>query len=78
MLAYQETQQAVDGDYAIYAPISASHFMLPYWNPYNEDGSLASTNDGTWKGSGVNPIEWLTNNPITYKTYKVISSVLLK
>lgn len=75
MLAYQETQQAVDGDYAIYAPISASHFMLPYWNPYNEDGSLASTNDGTWKGSGVNPIEWLINNPIKYKTYKVISSV---
>lgn len=75
MLAYQETEQAVDGDYAIYAPISASHFMLPYWNPYNEDGSLASTNDGTWKGSGVNPIEWLINNPIKYKTYKVISSV---
>lgn len=75
MLAYQETEQAVEGDYAIYAPISASHFMLPYWNPYNEDGSLASINDGTWKGSGVNPIEWLINNPIKYKTYKVISSV---
>ena len=42
LLAYEDVEQAEDGEYALYAPISASHFMLPYWNPYNEDGSLAS------------------------------------
>lgn len=75
LLAYEDVEQAEDGEYAIYAPISASHFMLPYWNPYNEDGSLASQNDGEWKGSGQNPIEWMQNNPVKHKTYKVISSL---
>ncbi len=75
LLAYEDVEQAEDGEYALYAPISASHFMLPYWNPYNEDGSLASQNDGEWKGSGQNPIEWMQNNPVKHKTYKVISSL---
>lgn len=75
LLAYEDVEQAEDGQYALYAPISASHFMLPYWNPYNEDGSLASQNDGEWKGSGQNPIEWMQNNPVKHKTYKVISSL---
>lgn len=75
LLAYEDVEQAEDGEYALYAPISASHFMLPYWDPYNEDGSLASQNDGEWKGSGQNPIEWMQNNPVKHKTYKVISSL---
>lgn len=75
LLAYEDVEQAEDGEYALYAPISASHFMLPYWNPYNEDGSLASQNDGEWNGSGQNPIEWMQNNPVKHKTYKVISSL---
>lgn len=75
LLAYEDVEQAEDGEYALYAPISASHFMLPYWNPYNEDGSLASQSDGEWKGSGQNPIEWMQNNPVKHKTYKVISSL---
>ncbi|WP_294453297.1 TonB-dependent receptor [uncultured Bacteroides sp.] len=75
LLAYEDVEQAEDGEYALYAPISASHFMLPYWNPYNEDGSLASQNGGEWKGSGQNPIEWMQNNPVKHKTYKVISSL---
>jgi len=49
--------------------------MLPYWNPYKADGSLASLNDGTWLGQGQNPLEWLENNPVAYKKYKVISTV---
>lgn len=75
LLAYEDIEQAEDGEYALYAPISASHFMLPYWNPYNEDGSLASQNDGEWTGTGQNPIEWMENNPVKHKTYKVISSI---
>ena len=50
MMAYEEIAQAEEGDMALYTPISGSRFMLPYWNPYNADGSLASENDGTWKG----------------------------
>ena len=75
LLAYEDVEQAEDGEYALYAPISASHFMLPYWDPYNEDGSLASQNDGEWAGTGQNPIEWMENNPVKHKTYKVISSL---
>ena len=75
MVAYEEVEQADDGSYPLYTPISACRFMLPYWNPYNEDGSLASENDGTWTGTGSNPIEWMANNPVTNKKYKVLSTV---
>ncbi|MDE7127155.1 MAG: TonB-dependent receptor, partial [Bacteroidales bacterium] len=47
----------------------------PYWNPYRKDGSLASINDGSWKGQGQNPLEWLENNPRIYKKYKVMSTL---
>ena len=40
MVAYEEVQQAEDGQYALYTPISACRFMLPYWNPYREDGRM--------------------------------------
>ena len=75
MLNYQGIEQADEGGYTLVTPISASRFMLPYWNPYNADGSLASLNDGTWKGNGQSPIEWLLNNPVKYKKYKLISTV---
>lgn len=74
MVAYEEIEQADDGAYALYTPISATRFMLPYWNPYKADGSLASVNDGSWKGTGQNPLEWMENNPLTYKKYKAIST----
>lgn len=75
MVAYEEIEQADDGSYALYTPISACRFMLPYWNPYNEDGSLASENDGTWTGTGSNPIEWMANNPVTNKKYGVVDRI---
>ncbi len=75
MLTYEEIEQADEGSYALYTPISASRFMLPYWNPYNKDGSLASINDGTWEGIGLNPIEWMNNNPYQNKKYKAIATV---
>lgn len=74
MLTYEEVEQSDDGEYALNAPIAASRFMLPYWNPYNEDGSLASINDGSWAGLGDNPLEWMKNNPLKNKKYKVIST----
>lgn len=73
MVTYEEVSQADDGQYALYTPISASRFMLPYWNPYKEDGSLASDKDGSWTGTGVNPLEWMENNPLTHKKYKVLN-----
>lgn len=73
MVSYEEVQQAEDGEYALYAPISASRFMLPYWNPYREDGSIASSKDGSWAGTSVNPIEWMENNPRIHKKYKALT-----
>ncbi|WP_285827874.1 TonB-dependent receptor [Bacteroides acidifaciens] len=75
MTTYEEVQQAEEGAMALYTPIAGSRFMLPYWNPYNEDGSLASENNGTWTGTGQNPIEWMSNNPVQYKKYKLLSTV---
>ena len=75
MFNYQNIQQADEGSYALVTPISASRFMLPYWNPYKADGTLASVGDGSWKGQGQNPLEWLENNPLKYKKYKMFSTV---
>ena len=75
MLNYQDIEQADDGEYTLMTPISAARFMLPYWNPYNPDGSLASVNDGSWKGDGQNPLEWIKNNQRSYKKYKLVSNI---
>jgi len=75
MLAYENYSESVEGEYAVNTPIAASRFMLPYWNPYRPDGSLASINDGTWKGLGENPLEWTKNNPYTTKKYKAITGI---
>ena len=75
MLNYQDIRQADEGSYTLVTPISAARFMMPYWNPYNADGSIASVEDGSWKGTGQNPLEWLENNPVEYKKYKLISTL---
>ena len=69
---YQDIQQADEGIPSTVAPISAAQFMMHYWNPKRADGSLASIGDGSWKGDGQNPLEWIANNPLTYKKYKLI------
>ena len=48
--------------------------MLPYWNPYKEDGSLALQDDGSWKGTTENPLAWMENNPLSNKKYKLLST----
>ena len=73
MLTYEEVQQADDGEYALYTPISACRFMLPYWNPYKEDGSYATIKDGSWNGTTYNPLVWMDNNPLLNKKYKALS-----
>lgn len=75
MAVYEEVQQAEDGEYALYSPISASRFMLPYWDPYREDGSIASESDGSWRGTGQNPLEWMEANPQLNKKYKVLTTL---
>lgn len=72
---YQDIEQADEGAYTLVTPISASRFMLPYYSPYKADGTLASVNDGSWKGTGQNPLEWLANNPLNYKKYKLFTNV---
>ena len=78
MLNYQLIQQADEGAYTLVTPISAARFMLPYWNPRRADGSLASIEDGSWKGNGQNPLEWLENNPVHYKKYKLLSTMFVE
>ena len=75
MLNYQGIEQADEGSYTPVTPISAARFMLPYWNPYRPDGSIASIDDGTWKGDGQNPLEWLEKNRREYKKYKLVSNI---
>lgn len=75
MLNYQLIEQADEGAYTLVTPISAARFMLPYWDPRREDGSLASISDGSWKGNGQNPLEWLENNPVSFKKYKLMSTM---
>ncbi|MBQ6861661.1 MAG: TonB-dependent receptor [Alistipes sp.] len=75
MLNYQLIRQADEGAYTLVTPISAARFMMPYVNPYRADGSLASISDGSWTGTGQNPLEWLENNPVSYKKYKLISTI---
>ena len=72
-LNFQNISQADEGSYNLVTPISAARFMLPYWNPRKSDGSLASIKDGSWLGQGQNPLEWLENNPLRYKKYKVLA-----
>ena len=75
MFNYQGIEQADEGSYTLVTPISAARFMLPYWNPFKKDGSLASIGDGSWTGQGENPLEWIENNPRKYKKYKVMSTL---
>lgn len=75
MIAYENSAQSNYGSYALYAPISAASFMMPYWSPYKDDGSYASSNDGTWAGLNVNPLEWAEMNPYVSDKYKTISTL---
>lgn len=77
-MAYEEVEQADDGAYALYTPISASRFMLPYWNPYKADGTLAKEGTEYWLGVGQNPIEWMENNPMKMKKYKLLSATFME
>lgn len=73
-MAYEKISEANAGEYTTVTPISASRFMLPYWNPYNSEGGIASVGDGTWLGTNVNPLEFHVNNPAERNRWKVISS----
>jgi TonB-linked SusC/RagA family outer membrane protein len=74
MLNFQKIQQADEGSYNLLTPISAARFMMPYWNPHKANGELASISDGSWRGNGQNPLEWLANNPVHYQKYKLIAT----
>ena len=78
MMTHENIQQADQGAYSTVTPISAARFMLPYWNPYKNDGSLASVNDGSWKGLNQNPLEWIENNPATSDKNKLIANLFFE
>ncbi|MBD3590079.1 TonB-dependent receptor [Bacteroides sp. GM023] len=72
--AYEDIQEATSGDYNTVTPISAIHFMLPYWNPYAPDGSIAKVKEGTWLGTNVNPLEYMDANPSDKNNWKIVAS----
>ncbi|MEG1586214.1 MAG: SusC/RagA family TonB-linked outer membrane protein, partial [Bacteroidales bacterium] len=76
--SYEDIMEAEAGDYTTVTPISASRFMLPYWSPFNEDGSIASIADGGWKGTNQNPLEWSNNNPRNVNKAKLIASAFIE
>ena len=77
-LAYENIKEADVGEYTTVTPITASRFMLPYWDPYAPDGSLASVSNGTWLGTNQNPLEWLANNPMKRNKAKLITTLFLE
>ena len=77
-LTYSQSEETEYGDYSLLAPISASKFMMPYWKVYNEDGSLTSTNGGTWMGSYGNPIEYIVANPLNRNKIHILSSTFFE
>lgn len=77
-LSYSEYHEAEYGSYSIFTPISAARFMLPYWSPYEADGSLTSTEDGSWRGSYGNPMEYLAANPMKRNKTQLVSSTFLE
>lgn len=74
-LSYEKIEEADEGEYTSVTPISASRFMLPYWDPYTADGEIASVSDGSWLGTNQNPLEWLANNPMKRNKMKLITSI---
>ncbi len=72
MFTYENYAEAAEGSYTLVTPISAARFMLPYYSPYQEDGSLASINDGTWLGYNENPLEYTQNNPLEREKLKIL------
>lgn len=72
--SYEQIEEADENSYTTVTPISASRFMLPYWNPYKKDGSIASITDDTWKGTNQNPLEWLKANPAEKNKAKLTST----
>ena len=77
-LTYSESEETEYGSYSVFAPISASKFMMPYWTPYKADGSFTTTKDGSWVGAYGNPMEYLAANPLTRNKVHVMSSTFLE
>lgn len=73
-MGYEKISEAQEGSYTTATPISASRLMLPYWNPYREDGSYTSAKDGSWIGSNVNPLEWQSTNRNATNKWKVVAT----
>lgn len=76
-LTYSLANEADYGSYSIITPISASKFMLPYWNPFKADGSYTSPADDTWRGSFENPLEWADANPLERTRMHLLSSTFV-
>lgn len=59
-------------------PATAVYTMLPYWNPFREDGSVASQSDGSFIGDVANPLDFYANAGQKKDNYtKLVGSLFL-
>lgn len=57
-------------------PANAAVFMLPYWNPYKPDGSLATKEDNSFLGTDNNPLDLYANGGRKKDNYAKIVGAL--
>lgn len=71
-LSYREAMGAEENQYYVNTPLGAVQYMNPYWDYRGRN------EDGTWKGTGENPLEYVDNNPNKSNAAKVLLSGFLQ
>lgn len=71
-LTYRKASGTPENQYYINTPLGAVRYMNPYWD-YN-----GRVKDGTWKGKGENPLEYVENNPSYSDAAKILLTGFLQ
>lgn len=77
-LGHEKNDATQTGRDLIANPANTALLMLPYWNPYKEDGSITVPGDGSWKGEGYNPLEAYAKNRFFRERTKGVGSLFLE
>lgn len=68
-----------EGQPAINSLLGSATCMNPYWNPFREDGSVASMSDGSWPTTEYqNPIEFINSSDRDVNKSKFIGTAFLE
>lgn len=78
-LGYEKNTNITDASKeGIGNPANAAIFMLPYWNPYREDGTIAEKKDGSFIGDISNPLELYRGGAKHDNYIKLVGSLFLE